>query len=218
MLEEILWLFFPRKCVFCNGKINERYTCRKCLNIIEYYKERVEIPDDAYYDKLICAIKYNGNLRTRMLKFKFDSVKYFARGFADILYEKIVKYDIKADFIIPVPISRKRYRERGYNQSELIVKYLSKIAKIDYNKDVLIKSKNNLKQSRLPENQRKENVQDVYSIKNTEAVIGKNIILVDDICTTGSTVNECSRVLKNSGASKVIVLSVMYTNLRRAEL
>ncbi|MBQ8299459.1 MAG: ComF family protein [Clostridia bacterium] len=218
MLEEIVGLFFPRKCIFCNEKINERYTCRKCLNIIEYYKERLETPDDAYYDKLICAIKYNGNLRTRMLKFKFDSVKYFARGFADILFEKMVKYDVNADLIIPVPISKKRYRERGYNQSELIVKYLSKLTKIDYNRNVLIKSKNNLKQSRLPEEQRKENVKDVYSIKNTEAIIGKNIILVDDICTTGSTVNECSKVLKNSGANRVIVLSVMYTNLRRAKL
>ena len=82
----------------------------------------------------------------------------------------------------------------------------------------LLNSCNNLKQSRLPEEQRKENVKDVYSIKNTEAIIGKNIILVDDICTTGSTVNECSKVLKNSGANRVIVLSVMYANLRRAKL
>ena len=218
MLEEILDLFFPRKCVFCNDKINERYTCRKCLNIIEYYRERIEIPVDAYYDKLICAIKYNGKLRNQMLKFKFYFAKYYAKGFAEILYKKMVKYDVSADLIIPVPISRTRYRERGYNQSELIVKYLSKITKINYNKDILIKEKNNVRQSKLTENQRKENVKNAYSIKNAEAIIEKNIILVDDICTTGSTINECSKILKKFGANRIIVLAVMYSNLRKDKL
>lgn len=214
MIEKILELIFPRKCMFCNEKINERYTCGKCLNIIKYYKEWVEKPVDAYYDKLICAMKYSGKPRTQMLKFKFNAAKYLAKGFAEILFQKIIKYDINADLIIPVPISKKRYYERGYNQSELIVKYLSRLIKLEYRNDILIKVKNNNRQSELSENKRKDNVKDTYSIKNAEMIKGKKIILIDDIYTTGSTVNECSKILKKVGASQVVVLVVMYSALK----
>lgn len=214
MIEKILELIFPRKCMFCNEKINERYTCGKCLNIIKYYKEWVEKPVDAYYDKLICAMKYSGKPRNQMLKFKFNAAKYLAKGFAEILFQKIIKYDINADLIIPVPISKKRYYERGYNQSELIVKYLSRLIKLEYRNDILIKVKNNNRQSELSENKRKDNVKDAYSIKNAEMIKGKKIILIDDIYTTGSTVNECSKILKKVGASQVVVLVVMYSALK----
>ena len=147
-----------------------------------------------------------------MLQYKFHDVKYMGACFAEILTLKIKKYNLNADIIIEVPISRERFRERGYNQSAIIARRVSKITGIIYGKDVLIKTKNNLRQSELSIQERKENVKDVYSIKNIELIKGKSVILIDDILTTGATLNECAKVLKENGAKEVIALAVMYAN------
>lgn len=215
MLESIINIFFRKKCIFCKSQINERGTCRKCLNIIKYNKESIKKCSGAYFDIAISALYYEGKFKKMMHKFKFANSKYLATGFADLIYQKILKHNINADIIIPVPISKKRYYERGYNQSELIVKSLSKMTKIKYNNDILVKIKDNERQSELPEEKRQKNVQNVYKVKNSDLIQGHSLILVDDIFTTGSTVNECSRVLKNAGATKIIVMTVMYTRLKR---
>lgn len=217
MIEKIIELFFPRRCAFCGDKINARYTCGKCLNVIEYYQERIQTKEAAHYDKIICAIRYKGDLRNQMLKYKFNSNRYLAKGFAEILYKKIIKFKLEPDIIIPVPISDKRMFERGFNQSDLIAKYLSQLSNYNYDSDAIRKQKNNFTQSKLAESERVKNVKDVYYITSKESIFGKKVMLIDDICTTGATVDECSRVLKEAGAKEIIVLTVMYSNLRRSD-
>ena len=210
-------LIYPRKCAFCGKKINERYTCRKCSNIIEYYHEKVDISasEDKKCDVIVSAISYDGFVKEKILQYKFRNAKYLAPAFAEILVPKIDKYSPDFDFIVSVPISRKRLRERGYNQSDLIARYLSKFANIQYKADLLVKTKNNLRQSELDLNERKENVKDAYSIKNVEVIKKKKIILIDDIYTTGATLNECAKILKNAGADEVIGVTVMYGDLEK---
>ena len=150
-IEFFIDFLYPRKCAYCNEKINERYTCRKCANIIEYYHEKVNIYANNEFgcDKVISAIPYDGFMKKCVWQYKFRGAKYFAAAFAEVLASKIEKYNIKFDLIIAVPISSKRLKERGYNQSELIAKKLSKFTKIYYQREVLIKIKNNLRQSEL---------------------------------------------------------------------
>ena len=215
ILNRLLSFIFPTKCAFCGEKINERYTCRKCLNIIEYYHERVDISTNEAIlcDKIISVIPYYGFMKKKILQYKFQNAKYMAPVFAEILLAKIKKHNLRCDLIVAVPISNKRLKERGYNQSDLIARYLSNFAKIQYKKDVIIKIKNNLRQSELDIHERKENVKDAYSIKNIEIVNGKKVVLIDDIYTTGATLNECAKVLKNAGAKEVVGLTVMYGRL-----
>ncbi len=98
--------------------------------------------------------------------------------------------------------------ERGYNQSALIAKEIAKnIKEIKY-LDTLKKVKNNQRQSTLKKEERKQNVKNVYEIQNKQIIEGKRIILVDDIYTTGNTVNECSRVLKSNKVSDILVLTL----------
>jgi ComF family protein len=217
ILKFLIDFIYPRKCGFCGRKINERYTCRKCTNIIEYYHEKVDIyaKQEEKCDMVISAISYDGFIKDKVLQYKFRNAKYLAPSFADILLPKVDKYCAGFDFIIAVPISSKRLRERGYNQSDLIAKYLSRFAKIQYKKDILVKIKNNLRQSELNLNERKENVKDAYSIKNIEVIKGKKIILVDDIYTTGATLNECAKLLKGVGAQKIIGITLMYSELEK---
>lgn len=119
--------------------------------------------------------------------------------------EFIKKYDI----LIPVPIHKDRMRTRGYNQSELIAKDLAyEIKNIKLENRVLIKTKNIIAQSSLNKKQRENNIKDVYQIKSVEEVINKKILLLDDIYTTGSTVNECAKILKEAGCKEVGIITI----------
>lgn len=217
ILKEIIKIFYPKTCGICGQKINERYTCRKCLNIIEYYQEMAITPesvDEKYYDRLFSALPYKGNLKSRMLQYKFHGAKYIGVSFAEILVELMKKYSINADIMLAVPISKARLRERGYNQSLVIVKKVSEFTKIKYQGNILIKTKENLRQSELTLQERKHNVKNVYSIKNIEEIKNKKIILIDDIVTTGATLNECAKILKQNGAFEVIAITVMYAKTK----
>lgn len=112
------------------------------------------------------------------------------------------------DIIIPVPISRKRLKQRGYNQSYLIAKELAKMLNIELDDRILKKIKNNSAQSVLNKIEREHNVNNVYKLFNNKNIIGKRILLVDDIYTTGSTVNECSKILKMAKVERVDVLTL----------
>ena len=209
----MIHFLFPRVCGICNEKINERYTCTKCLNILEYYQEKYLLGKSAsmYFDELICLYPYKGILKSKMLQLKFYQKTYLTRTFGDLVSYTIAKKNIKSDMIIPVPISNQRLRERGFNQAELISKTVSEIMNIKIETHTLTKIKNNLKQSTLDLNQRNQNVSDVYEIKNSSKIKGKTVILLDDIYTTGATMNECARILKKNGAAKVIAIAVLYS-------
>ena len=112
----------------------------------------------------------------------------------------------KSDFIISVPINKERYKSRGYDQAGYLAKELSEISKVKYVPDALLRHKNTVPQNKLKVNERFENVKDAFSIGNFDFK-GKNVIIVDDIFTTGATINECAKVLKNSGANKVYFLT-----------
>ncbi len=120
------------------------------------------------------------------------------------MYRIIQSYDI----IGAVPIHKKRKNERGYNQSELIAKEISRnIKELKYGK-ILRKIKNNERQSSLSKDKRNQNVKGVYQIENSQIIKGKKVILFDDIYTTGSTVEECSKVLKANNAKEIMILTL----------
>ena len=112
--------------------------------------------------------------------------------------EKLKKYDI----IIIVPVSKQRKLERGYNQSELIAKEISKIIKVPITRKILYKIKNTVPQSSLNKKQREENARDVYQVSNVTKLYSKKILLIDDIYTTGNTINECAKVLVQKGIKR----------------
>lgn len=112
------------------------------------------------------------------------------------------------EIITSVPVSKKRKKERGYNQSELISKEICRKLNIEYAKDILYKTKNTIAQSKLNKEQREENAKGVYEIKNLKKITGKKILLIDDIYTTGSTVNECSKILRQANPKKIGIFTI----------
>ncbi len=163
-----------------------------------------------YFKELITMFKYEGIIRKIILDYKFNEKSYTYLTFTKFIlknknvFEKIKSYDT----IIPVPISKKRYKERGYNQSYLIAKEIAKNTDLEILNNCLIKTKNIIEQSKLNKEERKINIQGVYEIKNSALIKNKKILLIDDIYTTGSTVNECSKILNKEETNKIGVLTI----------
>lgn len=130
--------------------------------------------------------------------------------------EKLCKFIFRYDTIIPVPLHSKRKMVRGYNQAQLVaeevIKRLNKEYYVNSNivceNNVLIKTKNLQPQSKKRVDSRFNEIKDAFKVQNKEKIVNKNVLIFDDIYTTGSTANECKRVLANSGAKKVSILTI----------
>lgn len=223
--EKIINLIYPQTCGIC-GKINNKTICSKCniqlkkqekIGILT--KEKLEensLEMEKNFEELMYIFKYEGQIRELILDYKFNEKSYMYKTFVNFLLKnkKIFENIKKYDKIIPVPISKKRYKERGYNQSLLIAKEISMQISYETNNNIklelvnncLIKTKNIIEQSKLNKEDRQHNIQGVYTLKNGSILTNKSILLVDDIYTTGSTVNECSRVLQQAKPNKIGVL------------
>ncbi len=150
-------------------------------------------------------LQYKDIIREKMIQYKFNEKSYLYKMFCEIFVknknacEFLKSYDI----IIPVPMNKKKKKIRGYNQTELIAKEIAKYFDIQVDTKNLIKEKNTPMQSSLGKNERIKNVQNVYKVLYPEKIKGKNVLILDDIYTTGATVNECRRVLKQEETNKV---------------
>lgn len=204
-------LIYPTVCGIC-GKVNSNSLCKKCeirlnkeLNI--YIEKQVS---DKYFNELISVFKYEGQIRKLILDYKFNEKSYLYSTFVNfLLNDKKLFENIKSyDTIVPVPISRKRYRERGYNQSLLIAKEIAKQTNLLLIEDCLLKTKNIIEQSKLNKEDRENNIKGVYELKNKQIIDNKKVLLIDDIYTTGSTVNECSKILRKGNVAKIGVLTL----------
>lgn len=145
-----------------------------------------------------------------LINYKFNEKPYLNKIFSSLInkYQKNYLNFNFYDIIIPVPISKKRLKNRGYNQSLLYAKDISKENNIQLENKVIIKIKNNNAQSSLNKEEREQNVQGVYKVINSKKVKNKKILLLDDIYTTGSTLNECSKELIKAGASYIDVFTI----------
>lgn len=210
MLDKILEIIFPNVCGMC-GRINKNNLCPQCkIKLKEITKANIIKVKNKNFTYLAYLFKYDGIIREKILKYKFKDSAYLYKTFSEIIIKnkKMCGFIKKYDIIIPVPIHKKRYKERGYNQSELLAKEIAKILEIPMEKHVLIKELNNTPQSKLSKQERKNNAIGVYKTINNQKIINKKVILIDDIYTTGSTANECSKMLKQAGASEIAVLTI----------
>lgn len=206
----LLEFIYPNVCGFCN-KICKEEICNKCRIKIKKYQINIVIkPPNRYFNELISIFKYEGIIREKILQYKFNDKAYMKNTFAKIILKnkKVCGLLKKYDIIIPVPIHKSRKAQRGYNQTQLIASKIAEYMDIEFCNNVLVKNKNTIAQSKLNRKKRIENIKGAFNILNLEKVQGKNVLLFDDIYTTGSTANECSRILKTAGAKTVGILTI----------
>lgn len=210
IFEKIINLIYPKVCGIC-GEIASDDICNKCkVEIKGWKRNKKHIYLTKNFTTHMYLFDYHEAIRQKILEFKFKEKTYLYESFVKIIIndKKICGFLKSYDIIIPVPISKRRKSLRGYNQSEMISKKVAKKVQIEYRDDILYKIKDTLPQSLLDKERRRENIKDAYYIKNKEAVKNKRIVLLDDIYTTGNTVNECSKVLKEAGAKEIGVLTL----------
>lgn len=206
-LSKAIALIFPEKCIGC--KKEGIFLCSECREATR--KENAEKVSVLYADKIFSwGIYDNEVLRKALRRFKYHGNKSLAEIFSNMLW-KIMnssKYNLNDAVIFPVPASKIRKRQRGYNQAEILAQKLAEKISLPYFSDILIKIKNTPSQTSLPKKERLMNVKGSFGINNPEFIKNKKIILVDDILTTGATISECSKILKNAGAKEVIAFVV----------
>lgn len=217
----LLDLVYPPFCLICK-RADESYLCPECIEKIDVielpYCRKCGIPCDP--NRNLC-----GNCQER--EYQFDSARSVG-VFEDVLREAIhaLKYGNHAmmaeplgelmarhypktylehsvDFAIPIPIHRSRLVERGFNQSLELARVFCRQVSLPLDTGVLVKNRKTLDQIDLPEERRFENMEGCFTVRNPEAVSGRRILLVDDVLTTGATINEAARTLRAAGAREV---------------
>lgn len=214
--------FLPRFCPGCNKKLSveEEPVCIDCLSSI-LIADEIRIEDE--YDRNFSSSKIIKDFYSRYvfeadktLQHIIHALKYKRQFRLGVLLGKILAEGIKSrnwqiDMIVPVPIHHLKKAERGYNQSDYIVKGLSKSLNIPHSTKSLKRTKHTESQTRLHIEERAKNVANAFKVRNPKKIKNKNILLVDDVITTGATTQECGRALVNGGAKLVYACSVGIT-------
>ncbi|MCC7469997.1 MAG: ComF family protein [Bacteroidetes bacterium] len=204
---------FPKKCVSCSKE--NTWICEKCLKEIPF-AERQE-------NDFINSVWNYKDLKIKkllwLLKFKkrFSVVEDIGEvlhdHFQDFIYEKEIWDNAQNIVLLPVPIGAKRLRKRGYNQSAIIAKELSKQndKKFIIREDLLEKIKDGPPQNSIKNRRRRfENIRNSFRIKNENEIRGKSFIVIDDITTTGATISEIKKILNRAGAKNVFGFTIAH--------
>jgi ComF family protein len=143
-------------------------------------------------------------------QFKYRSHPSLARPLASRLAELYTAHRdaLAADLVIPVPLHRSRERERGFNQASELSKHFAKLARIPVERHWLLRTRPTKVQAGLSRRERRLNMSGAFAVSNQAELAGKALLLVDDVFTTGATLNECAKILREQGASRVSVLTV----------
>lgn len=230
--EKILNCFLPPRCGKC-GKILECDSglCSNCIEDIEFIREpycqKCGQPFEfleLHGGKMLCgnclkntrslfrmsrsAFAYNQSSKSLITDFKFHDKTENAKLLALIMW--VAGKDIfeaGVDIIIPVPLHYARLIKRRYNQSALIGNELSRLSKISIDYTSLRRIKNTRPQVELSGHERQSNVRNVFNVINNKNIVGKRVLLIDDVLTTGATLKECAKTLKKAGAKSVDTLT-----------
>jgi ComF family protein len=209
LLEQLLQLLFPPKCVVCRGLLEKEESdlCHSCrTDLPQFHGE----PKGLRYVKKAAAVwYYEDDVRKSLLRYKFRGQRSYSGCYGRMIAMKasqVFAQDI--DVVTWVPLSSRRLRKRGYDQVELLARSVSAELEIPHER-LLVKKRDNLTQSSLKTAyERRANVLGAYQVCGKETISGAGILLLDDIITTGATVSECARVLREAGAKCVYCAAV----------
>ena len=234
---KVLDTLFPDgiKCIFCGRDIpiiGGRCTCEKCAKELPLnnHKTKCERCDDhihsmakfcdrcqnnkVHFDVAISPFVYKDKLVGLIHALKYSNAKYLADPLAEYMAEYFLKRKLKADVIIPVPLHEKRFKRRGYNQAEVLANALGSKLGLPVLREAVERVVDNKTQRKLGYTERRENIKGAFKVIGGKELKGKTIILVDDVLTSGATIEECSKVIKKH-ATKIIALTVARTVIKK---
>ena len=220
LLSFIFNLIFPRSCINCDKFLPGSYYTGFCLDCIKLTKEFnikqhqaiCNILEDKIIDDFNARFVYNDVISKIITNLKFYDQPHYAEILANLLTKQVNGFKSENCLLVPVPVHTKRLLKRKYNQASLLTKYISKNTDIKYSNNALKRVKHTPHQTGQSANIRKKQLKSAFLAKST-IIKDKDIILIDDVFTTGSTVKLCAQELKDKGAKSVKVVTIAYTAL-----
>lgn len=244
-LQITLDFVFPAECLYCGNFLGDTRmvvfcqtcweqiavitdpTCALCGDLLPHTQSsRLTAPvlckhcreSPPWMDRVIAATSYDDVARTAIHQFKFHHKTSLAKPFAHLIHDRLsCDFDMTTyQAILPVPLHPRRRRQRGYNQSEMLARELSQMLHLPLMRGILRRIRQTNEQALLADRpSRHVNIRDAFQVVQPTSVKGKALVLVDDVVTTGATVSECARMLKQAGAESVLVLTIARRVLRR---
>lgn len=209
MLRDLIYLFYPTYCMSCNATLlkNERTFCTSCrhhLPLFNFQYHNAENIKKVFFGRIPIAnaaalllFEKHGKVQHLIHNLKYNGQQHIGTALGQWLGNELA---LSTSFrevttVIPVPLHRRRYQERGYNQVERFGKEIAKLLEATYLNNVLIKTKNTNKQAKSDKYDRWKNSMDAYEIRNAEGLEDHHVLLVDDLITTGATLEACAQQL-----------------------
>lgn len=231
IIKKILELLWPETCPFC-GKISKTGICERCrikikkLEIKEpkcmrcgkpvRYEEQEFCHDcmqyQHYFDQGVSVWRHVSLVRESIYRYKFYNQRaykvWYAKEIQRVYENKIKRW--APDFIVPVPLHKRKRKKRGFNQAEILAVEVGKLLGIPCYPKLILRKKYTKPQKNLGRRERKWNLKGNFAIRSTysDCIKGKKILIIDDIYTTGSTMDEMARILKENGAEKVYYVTL----------
>lgn len=232
--EGLLDLIYPKTCLVCKNRLKDKpavdqLVCSPCWasikkntppfchicgrQLVNFSKNICPacMKKSLHFDRAFSPCIYDGTLKELIHNFKYKNKDYLGPTLSKLMIDFIKEYGLPVDFldlIIPVPLHKSRLREREFNQAEVLSEPISKEFGKTMAKDILKRHRPTKTQTELEKSQRYANVKDSFSVTDSKSVKGKNILLVDDVLTTGATASEAARALKQSGTGIVFILTL----------
>ena len=206
-------LLYPPRCTICRKLLREKETdfcaeCRTKLSILEAPIKRGE-----FFTQCYAVTAYSGDVAASLKRYKFQGMQQYAGAYGRLIAMQLLHMKAEFDILSWVPVSKKRRRKRGFDQSELLARTVANELGVSCVR-TLEKVRDNPAQSLLEgAEQRRANVMNAYRSVEPERFVNRRVLLIDDIMTTGATLSECSRILLTEGAASVLCATVAVTQL-----
>ncbi len=223
VLVDFVSLLYPRYCFACKEGLvkGEETICSRCM--LELPRTHYHLdPENALFRRLNGRIplrfgfafflfRKGGNVQHLLHALKYNNHPEVGETIGEVYGQELqqANYDQKFNVIVPVPLHASRKRKRGYNQSEEFAKGLSKSLNIPFS-DALLRSTKTETQTRKTKLKRWQNVSEVFRVKDLDQIRNQNILLVDDVITTGATIEACAQALLTEGCSSISIASIAY--------
>ena len=221
-MKSLIDLVFPRLCISCQQEtqIKNEYFCISCLQKLSF-TDQFSVKDNAFMRRFYGRIELKesaalfwyskGDKVQKMIySIKYNHEKYIGRAIGEVMAEKILSTGAFSDIdmVIPVPLHPKKKHKRGFNQSELIGKSLADKLNLRFSSEVLIKLKNTESQTHKSRLERLKDIENGFGLKKINLIVNKNILLVDDVLTTGATLEACAKQLLIGGVSSISMVTI----------
>lgn len=223
-LSDFISLIFPELCAACHASLvaNEEVLCTDCLYNLPYtnfHLQPANIVAQQFWGKLPVEAAYSmyffnkgGKVQKMMHHFKYDGMQHIGNLLGSIAGKQLLQNEVfkTADYIVPVPLHKKRLKERGYNQSTCFAEGLAKKLTAIVEIDNLIRGVATKTQTHKSRFERFENMLEVFTVADPDKLAGKHVLLVDDIVTTGSTLEACGQALLKVPGLKLSIATIAY--------